>query len=286
MERLRGRARTAPSSWPLEQSPRRTSAARGGVDVSYAGQQRLRLQSAHRRQHHVCAAPGITRWSPSTRRPAKRSGFTTVYGALRQRGINYWESKDRKDRRLIFQINHSLQEIDARTGKSILTFGKMALVDLREGLGRDPATISARPIANPGTCLRESDHPWIGRPAKNFSRRPAICAPLTSSPASWSGVPHHPASRRVRLRDLAEGCLEVRRRRQHLGRNHARRETRDRLFPTGSPTYDFYGADRHRDRTCLATACSRSTRAPASACGTSRSCITIYGTTTRPRPRN
>src|SRR5882762_2667317 len=26
------------------------------------------------------------------------------------RGINYWESKDRKDRRLIFQMNHFLQE--------------------------------------------------------------------------------------------------------------------------------------------------------------------------------
>ena len=39
------------------------------------------------------------------------------------RGIAYWESKDRKDRRLIFAINDYLQEIDARTGKSILTFG-------------------------------------------------------------------------------------------------------------------------------------------------------------------
>ena len=29
------------------------------------------------------------------------------------RGINYWESKDHKDRRLIFQINHYIEEIDA-----------------------------------------------------------------------------------------------------------------------------------------------------------------------------
>jgi quinoprotein glucose dehydrogenase len=33
------------------------------------------------------------------------------------RGINYWESKDRKDRRLIFQINNYLEEIDALTGR-------------------------------------------------------------------------------------------------------------------------------------------------------------------------
>ena len=35
------------------------------------------------------------------------------------RGINYWESKDRSDRRLLFQMNSYLQAIDARTGKSI-----------------------------------------------------------------------------------------------------------------------------------------------------------------------
>lgn len=48
------------------------------------------------------------------------------------RGINYWESKDRKDRRLIFQMNNYLQEIDALTGKSILTFGNKGLVDLKK----------------------------------------------------------------------------------------------------------------------------------------------------------
>src|SRR5262249_30356407 len=53
---------------------------------------------------------------------------------LSTRGISYWESKDRKDRRLIFAINNNLQEIDAATGKSILTFGRGGLVNLREGL--------------------------------------------------------------------------------------------------------------------------------------------------------
>src|SRR5687768_16132642 len=60
---------------------------------------------------------------------------------LTSRGIAYWESKDRKDRRLIFTLNNYLQEIDARTGRSILTFGRNGLVDLRQGLGRDPRTI-------------------------------------------------------------------------------------------------------------------------------------------------
>ena len=33
------------------------------------------------------------------------------------RGVNYWESKDGKDRRLIFSANNILQEIDAQTGR-------------------------------------------------------------------------------------------------------------------------------------------------------------------------
>jgi quinoprotein glucose dehydrogenase len=66
------------------------------------------------------------------------------------RGINYWESKDKKDRRLIFQINHYVEEIDASTGKSILTFGDKGLVDLRVGLGRDPNSIARIRNDTPG----------------------------------------------------------------------------------------------------------------------------------------
>ena len=39
------------------------------------------------------------------------------------RGINYWESEDGKDRRLIFSAANILQEIDAATGEPITTFG-------------------------------------------------------------------------------------------------------------------------------------------------------------------
>ena len=52
------------------------------------------------------------------------------------RGVNYWQSEDGKDKRLLFSINSFLQEIDARTGKSILTFGENGTVDLRYGLPR------------------------------------------------------------------------------------------------------------------------------------------------------
>ncbi len=58
------------------------------------------------------------------------------------RGVNYWESKDGKDRRLIFSTQNILQELDAYTGEPITAFGKNGQVDLRAGLDRDPATIN------------------------------------------------------------------------------------------------------------------------------------------------
>src|SRR6185369_9822809 len=40
-------------------------------------------------------------------------------GAPTNRGFNYWESKDRSDRRLIFSVDSYLQEINALTGVTI-----------------------------------------------------------------------------------------------------------------------------------------------------------------------
>jgi quinoprotein glucose dehydrogenase len=70
-------------------------------------------------------------------------------GRITTRGVNYWESADRSDRRLFYAYNNMLQAIDARTGQLIPSFGVNGRVDLREGLGRDPAKISVQ-SATPG----------------------------------------------------------------------------------------------------------------------------------------
>jgi len=59
-------------------------------------------------------------------------------GAPTNRGFNYWESKDRSDRRIIFSVNSYLQQVNAKTGVTINTFGNDGRVNMREGLGRDP----------------------------------------------------------------------------------------------------------------------------------------------------
>jgi quinoprotein glucose dehydrogenase len=74
---------------------------------------------------------------------------------ITNRGINYWESKDRKDRRLLFASNHALRAIDAKTGNSITTFGQNGAVDLKEGLGRDPSTLKLVQSTTPGRVFED-----------------------------------------------------------------------------------------------------------------------------------
>ena len=67
-------------------------------------------------------------------------------GGRATRGINYWESSDRSDRRLIFGAGGSLREIDAHSGSPITSFGDNGRVDMRVG----PIRPLGGPSATPG----------------------------------------------------------------------------------------------------------------------------------------
>ena len=69
---------------------------------------------------------------------------------LTYRGINYWESADGSESRLLFAEDNFLQALDARTGKRIASFGNDGSVDLRAGLGRDPKTLTLVQSTTPG----------------------------------------------------------------------------------------------------------------------------------------
>ena len=74
---------------------------------------------------------------------------------ITNRGIDYWESADRSERRLLFAADNHLQAIDARTGQTIIDFGKGGSTDLREGLGRDPKTLTLVQSTNPGRIFED-----------------------------------------------------------------------------------------------------------------------------------
>ena len=48
-------------------------------------------------------------------------------GTTNERGYAYWQSKDGKDQRIIFSVNNLLQQVDAKTGATITSFGKTDL---------------------------------------------------------------------------------------------------------------------------------------------------------------
>jgi quinoprotein glucose dehydrogenase len=70
--------------------------------------------------------------------------------SITARGVNYWESKDRSDRRLLYCVDNNLVAIDARTGQSIPSFGENGRSDLRVGFDRDPKTLTRIQNNTPG----------------------------------------------------------------------------------------------------------------------------------------
>src|SRR6266480_3705770 len=61
-----------------------------------------------------------------------------------QRGANYWESKDRKDRRILVTSSGYLHAIDALTGKTIEPFADHGKLDLKIGIDRAPIPLASR----------------------------------------------------------------------------------------------------------------------------------------------
>jgi quinoprotein glucose dehydrogenase len=74
---------------------------------------------------------------------------------ITNRGINYWESTDHSESRLLFAVDNFLEAIDARSGQSIRSFGVNGRVDLREGLGREPQSLTLVQSSTPGRVFED-----------------------------------------------------------------------------------------------------------------------------------
>ena len=163
---------------------------------------------------------------------------------ISSRGINFWQSKDGKDQRLVFEINHYIEEIDAVTGKSILSFGDKGLVDLRVGLGRDPQTVARIKSDTPGRVfenlliLGSSTGEGYMSPPGDLRAYDVITGKM-----AWTfhTVPH-PG-------EFGYDTWPKDAWRYAGGTNTWGEISLDEkrgiaYFPTGSSTYDLYGADR------------------------------------------
>ena len=76
-----------------------------------------------------------------------------VTSRQRLRGVNYW-SDGRSDERILFTFQDRLVAVDAKTGTRIDGFGRDGAVNLREGLGRDPQSVSVANVS-PGVVYKD-----------------------------------------------------------------------------------------------------------------------------------
>jgi quinoprotein glucose dehydrogenase len=164
--------------------------------------------------------------------------------AMTARGMNYWESKDGKDRRLIFSMNDYLQQIDAATGRTVFSFGKDGVVDLREGLGRDPATVGRIQSGNPGkvfenlVLLGGSTGEAYMSPPGDLRAFDVITGKLV-----WQ---FHTVPRpgEFGYDTWPKDAYKYVGGTNTWGEISIDEKRGIAYFPTGSPTYDYYGADR------------------------------------------
>ena len=161
-----------------------------------------------------------------------------VEGSPTNRGFNYWESKDRSDRRLIFAANNYLQQLNALTGVTINTFGNDGRVDLREAVPRAGQS---------------------GTPGRVFENLIILGSAVGEG---YGSAPGHLRAYDVRTGKLAWMFHTIpqpgefgydtwpKDAYKYIGGVNAWGEISIdekrgiAYFPLGSPTYDFYGADR------------------------------------------
>ncbi len=156
------------------------------------------------------------------------------------RGVSYWESADRADRRLMVTTNAGLRQVDARTGRLITTFGVNGTVDMHAGAPRRNGGPSKTPgrIFENLVIVGSQTGEGFGSPAGDIRaydvRTGALVWTFHTVPRpgefgydTWPAGAHEYAGG---VNNWGEMTIDA---------------ARGIVFvPLGSPTHDLYGGDR------------------------------------------
>jgi quinoprotein glucose dehydrogenase len=166
------------------------------------------------------------------------------FQGIARRGINYWKSKDGKDRRLLVTTGERLLALNALNGELITTFGQQGKVDLRENLGRDVESVRRVQSASPGAIYQ--DLILLGSsPGEGYISPPGHLRAYNVVTGKLAWIFHTiPLPGEFGYDTWPKDAW-----RYVGGANNWGEITVDAArgiayFPLGSPTYDYYGADR------------------------------------------
>ena len=78
-----------------------------------------------------------------------------VLGTQPDRGLAYWSDPNGNDKRIVVGIMNYIYVLDSATGKPIPSFGQNGRIDLREGLGREPASAQSVVLTSPPIVFKD-----------------------------------------------------------------------------------------------------------------------------------
>jgi glucose dehydrogenase len=199
------------------------------------------LQASNNTLAAVDAVTGKERWRKQYTLPGAQNPST--FGA---RGMNYWESSDRKDRRILFLAGGHLTAINAETGDLIPTFGVNGRVDLRIALYRQ--VNNPLQTSNPGRIFENVVIMSLPAQGAQYEANPADIQAydVVTGKVLWvfHAIPHpgefgyetwppEAYKKQGGVHNWSESTVD---------------EQRGIAFINfGSPRFDFYGGDRKGD---------------------------------------
>ncbi len=168
-----------------------------------------------------------------------------VEGRAGGRGIAYWQSKDGKDRRLLYIADGMLREARADTGAPIANFGEDGKVDLRVGLDGDISKIRPLQTDNPGVVYQNLIIVSLPAGAYAYASPPADIHAYDVRTGKMVWMFHTVP----KIGEFGSDTWPTKDREKFGGVHNWSESTIDRqlgivYIPTGTARYDFYGGNR------------------------------------------
>src|SRR6266851_2827782 len=171
---------------------------------------------------------------------------TGIVGTQPDRGLAYWSTPNGKDKRIVVGVMNFVYALDAETGQPVATFGDHGRIDLRENLGRDPATASIV-LTSPALAYRDLIIVG-GREPETLPAPPGDIRAYDASSGKLRWIFHtipHPGE--FGYDTWPKDAWKTSGAANNWAGMALDSKTGILYVPTGSASFDFYGADRTGD---------------------------------------